>query len=197
MQVNAIGSSLSLLTQSKLQNNLRIDDGSSQSDLNTASITESGVESSSDSVLEDPEVLSEVMTLQNNEDKVIAHERAHKSVGGEFAGAASYGYTTGPDGKRYISSGEVSISIPGSGEPQDLINALERVKQAAMAPADPSAQDQRVAASASSKVLSLRADLAKQRAQEAYSEQNGLSETGDQNQTRSDSDKASVFDMLI
>jgi hypothetical protein len=147
--------------------------------------------------LEDPEVRSEIMSLQNAEDKVIAHENAHKSVGGEFAGAASYGYTTGPDGKRYISSGEVSISVPATGEPEALISALERVKQAAMAPAEPSPQDQRVAASASAKIGNLRADIAKQKAMEAYSDNatspDKLQSQGTDNNTVS----GSVLDLLI
>lgn len=105
--------------------------------------------------LDDPEVRAQVMELQTVEDKVIAHERAHQAAGGEFTGAASYGYTMGPDGKRYITSGEVSISVPSSGEPEEQLRAMERVRAAALAPADPSGQDQSVAGRATAKWLKL------------------------------------------
>ena len=123
--------------------------------------------------MDDPNVRAEVMELQTIEDKVIAHEQAHQAAGGEFTGGASYGYTVGPDGKRYITSGEVSISVPSTGEPEQLLHAMERVRAAALAPADPSGQDQRVAASATAKMVKLRSEISKQKAAEAYG-------TGDQ-----------------
>lgn len=112
-----------------------------------------------------------VRALINREKEVVAHENAHKSVGGEFAGAMSYSYTVGPDGKRYISGGEVAISIPASDDPEQLEKALERVKRAALAPAKPSAQDQRVAASASAKQMRVRAQISKKNADEQYKKQ--------------------------
>ena len=118
--------------------------------------------------LDDPEVRAEVMELQTIEDKVIAHERAHQAAGGEFTGAASYGYTMGPDGKRYVTSGEVSISVPSSGEPEDQLRAMERVRAAALAPADPSGQDQSVAGRATAKMSKIRTEIARQKATDAY-----------------------------
>ncbi|WP_430885901.1 putative metalloprotease CJM1_0395 family protein [Fusibacter sp. JL216-2] len=118
--------------------------------------------------LDDPEVRAQVMELQTVEDKVIAHERAHQAAGGEFTGAASYGYTMGPDGKRYITSGEVSISVPSSGEPEEQLRAMERVRAAALAPADPSGQDQSVAGRATAKMAKIRTDIARQKATDAY-----------------------------
>lgn len=118
--------------------------------------------------LDDPEVRAQVMELQTVEDKVIAHERAHQAAGGEFTGAASYGYTMGPDGKRYITSGEVSISVPSSGEPEEQLRAMERVRAAALAPADPSGQDQSVAGRATAKMAKIRTEIAKQKATDAY-----------------------------
>jgi len=133
---------------------------------NTVNETELGTKSKDP--LDDPQIRNQVMELQVIEDKVIAHEQAHKSVGGEFTGAANYGYSVGPDGKRYITSGEVSISIPSYNEPEDAIRAMERVKQAALAPVDPSAQDQGVAASAGARIISLQAEISKKKAVEAY-----------------------------
>jgi len=117
------------------------------------------------------EFKNEVQTLANRENEVIAHEQAHQSVGGSLAGSASYSYTVGPDGKRYIAGGEVSISIPSSDDPEVMLGTLERVKMAALAPAKPSGQDMSVAASASSKQMTVRAQIAQQRADKVYGKQ--------------------------
>jgi hypothetical protein len=93
-------------------------------------------------------IQQEVQRLKATEEKVKAHESAHKSAGGSFTGAVTYQYTTGPDGKRYITGGEVSISMPQGRTPDDTIRNMEVVKRAALAPADPSPQDRSVAASA-------------------------------------------------
>lgn len=103
-----------------------------------------------------------IMELSMNEKRVIAHEQAHKSAGGELAGAAHYSYTTGPDGRRYITGGEVSISIPATDDKKEAVRMLERVKAAALAPADPSPQDIRVASSASAKEMRVQAEIAKE-----------------------------------
>ena len=99
---------------------------------------------------------------------VIAHEAAHKSVGGQFAGPVSYSYGTGPDGRRYITGGEVSISAPEGRTPEETIEIMEQVKRAALAPASPSGQDLQVAAAAAATQMRARAEMAKQAAQEAY-----------------------------
>lgn len=117
---------------------------------------------------EDPDVRREIQDLTVIEDKVIAHEQAHMSVGGEFAGGASYSYTVGPDGKRYISGGEVGISIPSVDDPEQMLRMLERVRQAAMAPADPSSQDLRVASSATSRMAKVNSEIAAKKADETY-----------------------------
>lgn len=117
---------------------------------------------------ETPEYENSVRELVNLENKVVAHEQAHMSVGGDLAGAASYTYTTGPDGKSYISGGEVPISIPATSNEERMLQTLERVKQAALAPADPSGQDLRVAADASAKEINLRSEIFIKKAQEAY-----------------------------
>lgn len=88
----------------------------------------------------------EVRDLQARDREVRAHEAAHKAAGGRFAGAARFTYEQGPDGRRYASGGEVSIdagAVPN--DPEATIEKLRTVKRAALAPAEPSAQDQRVA----------------------------------------------------
>jgi hypothetical protein len=95
--------------------------------------------------------------------EVRTHEQAHASVGGELAGAASYSFTQGPDGARYAVSGEVSIDVSNvPGDPQATIDKMARVRRAALAPAEPSAQDRQVAAMATQKMTEAQADLANQ-----------------------------------
>lgn len=88
--------------------------------------------------------------LQARDREVRAHEQAHKSVGGQYAGAISFSYQSGPDGRRYAVGGEVPIDVsPIPGDPQATIAKMTIVKAAATAPAQPSAQDIMVAAEAS------------------------------------------------
>jgi len=109
--------------------------------------------------------ISQMVQTQNH---VISHEQAHMSAGGELAGSPSYTYTSGPDGKRYITGGEVSISTPSVKEPEDKIRMMERVRSAAMAPSDPSPQDIRVAADASMKESQAQSELSRKRLEQAY-----------------------------
>jgi len=81
--------------------------------------------------------------------EVRAHEQAHAAVGGQLAGSPSYEYERGPDGVSYAVAGEVPISsgaVPG--DPEATLANARIVQQAALAPADPSPQDRRVAADA-------------------------------------------------
>jgi len=107
-------------------------------------------------------IQQEVQRLRAIEEKVKAHEQAHKSAGGQFTGAVSYTYTTGPDGKRYITGGEVAIQIVKGKTPDETIRNMEIVRRAALAPADPSPQDRAVAAQASQIQQRARAEKAKQ-----------------------------------
>lgn len=109
--------------------------------------------------LEQPEIKYEIRQLEMTQQEVIKHEQAHKSVGGDVTGPVSYTYTTGPDDKRYINGGEVSIQLAEGSTPEETINILEKVRAAALAPADPSPQDLRVAASAASQIQQVRGQL--------------------------------------
>lgn len=92
---------------------------------------------------------AEIQRLQKRDAEVRAHEQAHAAAGGGFAGAPSYEYETGPDGKQYAVGGEVDIDVnPVRNDPQATIAKLEQVKRAANAPAQPSAKDYQVAAQA-------------------------------------------------
>jgi len=113
----------------------------------------------------------QVQQLVLRDAEVKAHERAHKAVGGQYAGSISYQYQVGPDGKRYAIGGEVSIDTSKvSGDPQATIDKMNVVKAAALAPADPSPQDRRVAASAAQAISAARVELATQAREERAQE---------------------------
>lgn len=110
-------------------------------------------------LLERPEVKKEIEKLKQTENEVITHENAHKAAGAGVTGAVTYTHTTGPDDQRYINGGEVAIQMPAAtDDPDETIALLEKVRQAALAPAEPSPQDLRVAASASAQIQQVRAD---------------------------------------
>jgi hypothetical protein len=90
--------------------------------------------------LEDPQVQQVVAKLKQTEEKVKAHEAAHKAVGGNLASSASYSYTQGPDGRSYITGGEVQIDMSTGRTPQETISKMQQVIRAALAPADPMRQ---------------------------------------------------------
>lgn len=113
-----------------------------------------------------------VKQLQKTDQEVRAHEQAHKTAGGQYAGGASYTYSTGPDGKKYAVGGEVSIDIaPVEGDPQATIDKLAVVISAALAPAHPSSQDRKVAAQATAARNQASAELFAQKIEEKKLEQ--------------------------
>ena len=99
----------------------------------------------------DPKVNALISELTRRDREVRAHEAAHAAVGGAYVrGGPSFSYTTGPDGKRYASGGEVQIDTsPIPDDPKATAQKMRVVKAAALAPAQPSGQDIAVAASAS------------------------------------------------
>lgn len=110
-----------------------------------------------------PEEDKQVSELKLRDRQVRAHEQAHVAAGGQYVrGGASYEYQTGPDGKRYAVGGEVSIDTSSEKSPEATIAKMEVVKRAALAPADPSAQDRSVAAAASQKQLEAQMEMAAQ-----------------------------------
>ena len=105
----------------------------------------------------------QIEELQRIDRKVQAHEMAHMAAGaGLVRGGVTYGYEMGPDGKRYAVSGEVSIDASPADTPERTIAKAARIQAAALAPADPSAQDRRVAAAASQMAVEARMAMASQ-----------------------------------
>jgi hypothetical protein len=102
----------------------------------------------------------EVEELRARDAEVRAHENAHVAAAGGLAGPISYEYETGPDGRRYAVGGEVPISIPESDSPEEQIRNAEKARAAALAPAEPSAQDMAVAARAEQMAAEARAEIA-------------------------------------
>lgn len=92
----------------------------------------------------------QVREMKERDREVRTHEQAHISAGGSIvAGGASYETETGPDGKSYATGGEVQIDTSKGSNPDDTISKARKIKQAALAPAEPSGQDRKVAAKAS------------------------------------------------
>lgn len=107
--------------------------------------------------------------MKARDTEVRIHEQAHATVGGSHTGSPSYSYETGPDGKRYIVDGEVSVDmskVPDN--PQATIVKMRQIHSAALAPAEPSAQDRKVAQQANKIILQAQSEL--------RSEQTGVAE---------------------
>jgi hypothetical protein len=112
----------------------------------------------------------EIRELQARDREVRAHEQAHATVGGQYAGAPSYEFETGPDGRQYAVGGEVSIDVSEEETPEESLRKFQQVEAAALAPAEPSPQDFRVAAEARQGANEARAEIARERAEEINNE---------------------------
>lgn len=110
----------------------------------------------------------QVRALQARDAEVRQHEQQHFSAGGAYVtGGPTYTYQTGPDGKRYAIGGEVSIDVSEvSGDPQATISKMQTVQAAALAPAEPSSQDQKVAAAARQTQAKARMELSQQQSEQ-------------------------------
>lgn len=100
-----------------------------------------------------------IRQLTATEHDVLKREPAHKAAGVGVTGAVSYTRSTGLDYQEYIIDGEVSTQAPPTDGPDDPIQVLEQLRQAALAPARPSAQDLRVAASAAVQIQVVRGEV--------------------------------------
>ena len=88
-----------------------------------------------------------VQDMQARDASVRQEEQAHAAAAGAMAGPIQYDHKTGPDGRRYVVNGRVSInySTP-SGDPTAAANAGRKLAAAAMAAQAPSAADYAAAA---------------------------------------------------
>lgn len=118
----------------------------------------------------------QVEDLQARDREVRAHEQAHLVVAGPYArGGPTYTFQAGPDGQRYAVGGEVSIdTAPIPGDPAATIRKAQTVRRAALAPAEPSAQDRRVAAAATQLEIQARQELREQEGNPEGEEENSV-----------------------
>jgi hypothetical protein len=122
--------------------------------------------------LQQQQAEQQLTELKQRDAEVRAHEQAHASLGGQYASSPQYEYERGPDGRRYAVGGEVSIDISEASTPEETIRKAQQVKAAALAPAEPSAQDLRVATEATQIALEARSDIASAKAEEAQKSYN-------------------------
>ncbi len=109
-------------------------------------------------------LMQELQKLRITEQKVKAHEMAHKIAAGDLGGAPKYKYKKGPDGKMYIVGGEVPIKVKKGKTPEETVEIAQRVRRAALAPADPSPQDRAVAAKATAMEMQARLEMQREKA---------------------------------
>ena len=91
-----------------------------------------------------------VEKLKKRDQEVRAHEMAHVAAGGSYImRGANYQYQKGPDGGMYAVGGDVLIDTsPVPGDPQATMRKMDAVRNAALAPANPSNSDRAIASNA-------------------------------------------------
>jgi hypothetical protein len=105
-----------------------------------------------------------IQQLKARDQEVRAHEAAHLAAGRPYVTSGpSYTYQTGPDGRSYAIGGEVGLDVSAEPEPDATLSKAETVHRAALAPAQPSPQDLRVAANAAQLAAQARVEIATQR----------------------------------
>ncbi len=125
----------------------------------------------------------DVQELKKTDREVRSHEAAHKAAAGAYArGAAQFETVVGPDGRRYAVGGEVAIDASAvSGNPEATVRKMEQVARAALAPADPSAQDRSVASQARQTGAEARRDIILERAEQQKARNEETDETNAEN----------------
>jgi hypothetical protein len=109
----------------------------------------------------DEQELAQLRELQARDAEVRAHEAAHLGAAGGLAvSGASYTYTSGPDGQKYATGGEVSIDTSKENTPEKTLDKARKIRAAALAPSNPSSTDLRVAAQASAMAMRASAEIA-------------------------------------
>ncbi|MDO9104744.1 MAG: putative metalloprotease CJM1_0395 family protein [Methylovulum sp.] len=117
-----------------------------------------------------------IQQLKKRDTEVRAHELAHLAAAGGIArSGASFEYQQGPDGISYAVGGEVNIDTSAvAGNPDATLRKAYTIKSAALAPAQPSAQDLQVAASATAMAANAAAELMALGKQVQQGEKGGL-----------------------
>jgi hypothetical protein len=127
----------------------------------------------------------QVAELAQTDRKVRQHEQMHIAAGRDLiTSGPTYSYETGPDGQRYAVGGEVGIDTSEASTPEETAQKATRIRAAALAPPDPSAQDRHVAALAGQMQAEALQEIARQRQEEA---RENLQETAEKQGNRPDS----------
>lgn len=111
----------------------------------------------------------EIRALRQRELQVRRHERAHLAAAGDLAvKPPTYGYEVGPDGARYVVEGEVKLRTPESSlPPEERLEQALKIREAALAPTDPSPEDLQVASQARQLEAEARRELLEDRSRAA------------------------------
>lgn len=119
-----------------------------------------------------PEEKQITQKLQQIDLHIKIHEQQHLAAAGPYAkGGASFHYMRGPDGKLYAVGGEVALDTsPVPNNPQATITKAQVIRQAALAPSDPSGADRAIAAAATQMEAQARSELATQKNKESSSQ---------------------------
>lgn len=112
--------------------------------------------------------------LKQRDAEVRAHEQAHASVGGQYAGSPSYEFERGSDGNNYAVAGEVPIDVAAvPNDPQQTIEKMQQVRAAALAPQEPSGADRAIAAEATQQIAEAQAELTALQSQKVMGDSEG------------------------
>ena len=134
----------------------------------------------------------QLQQLQSRDREVRAHEAAHAAVGGQYvSGGPSYTYERGPNGRFYAIGGEVQIDVSAiPSNPEATLDKAEVVQRAALAPAQPSPQDLRVASNAARLASRARVEIAIQQReqQQVKAQENSNKESGEESSAGLDAD---------
>ena len=114
------------------------------------------------------------------------------AAGGGLTSPASYTYERGPDNKMYAVAGEVGISTGEGNTPQESLNKAQTIRRAALAPADPSPQDLKVAAQAASMEMSARAQIMQEKMAQNSQNTNNSGDGSAENSTRNSVENSAV-----
>jgi len=115
-----------------------------------------------------------IKELKVRDNEVKTHEQAHVNAG---ATNPQYEYETGPDGVRYAVGGNAEIDTGEAGSPEANLQKAQQIIKAALAPANPSAQDRKVAAEAKSMADDARKEIQKEATKPEESKSVNKSET--------------------
>ncbi len=106
------------------------------------------------------EELVQISKLKARDTQVHQHEQAHLSAAaGLDVSSASFTYERGPNGVNYAVAGDVRIDTSPGHTPEETLARAELIRNAALAPADPSAVDRSVAAKAQNMAQQARLDI--------------------------------------